>query len=477
MAAKKLIFVVLHPHPSFMSFSRLLFFIAILLSTLANPVFVQAQETRSADKILAIVGRNRIVLQSELEQNIAQLQQQNGTEFTDSMKCQMLQQIIMQKMFVEQAERDSLLVNDEEVEGNIDNKLRYYTRMYGSKEKLEEAAGKTIYQLKDEQKDNVREQLMAEKMQAKLLEHVKVTPADVQTFYNQLPKDSLPFFPATIEVGQIVIDAPTSPELDKYAYDQLADIRKQIVTDGKSFETMAGLYSQDPGSRDNGGLYAGVTRDGGFAQEFVTAAFRLQNGEVSPVVKTQFGYHIIQMVKRKGEQVDLRHILIIPQHTAADYKLAMDRLDSVRSQIVAGKLTFSEAVGKYSTDQQSKMTGGMISDTRTNSTALEVDQLDPALALGIDSLKPGAISQPQMFKNATGEQSSRIVFMKSRTEPHKANLTDDYSKIQAVALSQKQNKYLESWIDAKLPTYYLKINKDYGSCPQMQHWVSRTASR
>ncbi len=385
-----------------MKFSRFLFSIALILGFGALPFIAAAQDARSADKILAVVGRNRIVLQSELEQNITQMQQQNPVEFTDSMKCQMLQQIIMQKMFVEQAERDSLLVSDEDVESNIDNKLRYYTRMYGSREKLEEAAGKTIYQLKDEQKDNVREQLMAEKMQAKLLEHVKVTPADVQAFYVKLPKDSLPFFPATVEVGQIVIDAPTSPELDKYAYDQLADIRKQVVTDGKSFETMAGLYSQDPGSRDNGGLYAGVTRDGGMAPEFVTAAFRLQNGEISPVVKTSFGYHIIQMVKRKGEQVDIRHILIMPQHTSADYKIAMERLDSVRSQIIAGKLTFPEAVGKYSTDQQSKMTGGMIADSRTNSTALEVDQLDPALALGIDSLKPGAISQPQMYKNAQG---------------------------------------------------------------------------
>jgi peptidyl-prolyl cis-trans isomerase SurA len=441
------------------------------------PLLTAAQDAPSADKILAVVGRNRIVLQSELEQNILQLQQQNNVEFTDSMRCQMLQQIVMQKMFVEQAERDSLLVSDEEVEGNIDNKLRYYTRMYGSREKLEEAAGKTIYQLKDEQKDNVREQLMAEKMQAKLLEHVKITPADVQHFFNNHPQDSLPFYPATIEVGQIVIDPPTSPELDKYAYDQLADIRKQIVTDGKSFETMAGLYSQDPGSRDNGGFYAGVTRDGGFAQEFVSAAFRLQNGEVSPIIKTQFGYHIIQMVKRKGEQVDIRHILIMPQHTAADYQLAMQRLDSVRAQIVAGKLSFAEAVGKYSTDKQSQMTGGMIADPRTNSTSLEVDQLDPALVLGIDSLKPGSISQPQMFRNAQGEQSSRIVFLKSRTEPHKANLKDDYSKIQAVALSQKQNKYLESWIEAKLPTYYLKINKDYADCPQMKRWVARTASR
>lgn len=451
-------------------------FAAVLLIFSASAAMAQTQK-QYADKILAVVGRNRIVLQSELEQNIQQLQQQNPVSFTDSMKCQMLQQIIMNKMLVEQAERDSLLVSDEEVEGNLDNKIRYYIRQFGSKEKMEQVAGKTVYQLKDEQKDIVREQMMAEKMQSKLLEHVKITPGEVQAFYNKIPKDSLPFFPATIEVGQIVIDPPTSQELDKYAYDQLADIRKQVVTDGKSFETMAGLYSQDPGSRDNGGMYTGVTRDGGFAKEFVTAAFRLQNGEVSPIVKTKFGYHIIQMVQRKGEQVDIRHILIMPQHTNADYAIAMQRLDSVRAQIVAGKLTFSEAVGKYSTDDMSKMTGGMITDNRTNATQLEVDQLDPALALGIDSLKPGSVSQPQMFRNQQGEQSCRVVYLKSRTEPHKANLRDDYNRIQSVALAQKQNEKLEGWIEAKLPTYYLKIDSDYASCPVLQKWMVRTAQR
>jgi len=423
------------------------------------------------------VGRNRIVLKSELEQNISQLQQQNQVEFTDSMRCQMLQQIIMQKMLVEQAERDSLLVTEEEVEGTLDNRIRYFIRMYGSKEKMEATVGKTVYQMKDENKDVVRDQMMADKMQAKLLEHTKITPAEVQAFYAKIPKDSLPFFPATVEVGQVVIDPPTNPELDKYAYDQLADIRKQIVTEGKSFETMAGLYSQDPGSRDNGGRYDGVTRDGGFAQEFVSAAFRLQNEEISPVIKTKFGYHIIQMVHRKGEQVDIRHILIMPQHVAADYTLALAKLDSVRSQIVAGKISFSQAVGKYSTDDASKMTGGMIADPKNNSTQMEVDQLDPALALGIDSLKPGAISQPQLYKNPQGEQSCRIVFLKSRTEPHKANLLDDYSKIQAVALSQKQNEKIESWISSKLPTYYLKIDADYSSCPSLQKWSEQTAGR
>jgi peptidyl-prolyl cis-trans isomerase SurA len=453
-------------------------FAAVCLILIASLAPARAQSPTSADKIVAIVGRNRIVLQSELEQQAQQAaqQQNNGEPLSDSLRCLLLQEMIMSKMLVEQAERDSLLVTDEEVEGNLDNRIRYYIQLYGSKERLESSVGKTIYQMKEDNRDVIKEQMMADKVKSKLLQNVHVTPAEVQAFYNKIPKDSLPLFPATVEVGEIVMDPPTNPELDKYAREKLEDIRKQIVTDGKSFETMAGLWSEDPGSRDNGGRIDDVTRDG-YAPEFVTAAFRLQNGEVSPVVKTKFGYHIIQMIKRKGEQVDVRHILIRAQHTSDDYRAALLKLDSVRSQIIAGKLTFSEAVSKYSTDENSKMTAGMIADRRSGSTQLEADQLDPQLALMLDSLKPGSISQPQQYKTARDEISTRIVYLKSQTEPHKANLRDDYSKIQNVAKAQKEHEKMEAWITERLPTYYLKIDPDFATCPSLQRWSARTSEQ
>jgi len=448
-----------------------------MIAAAMNPI--QAQTPQTADKIIAIVGKNRIILSSELEQQAqqAQAQQTNGVALNDSMRCLLLQEMIMGKMLVEQAERDSLLVSPEEVDGQLENRIRYFIRLYGSKDKLESMTGKTVYQMKEDNRDLIKEQMMAEKVKSKLLEHVRVTPAEVQAFYNKIPKDSLPFFPATVEVGQIVMDPPTNPELDAYAREKLADIRKQIVVDGKSFETMVGIYTDDPGSRDNGGMYKDVTRDGGFAPEFVSAAFKLQNGEISPIIKTKFGYHIIQMVQRKGEQVDLRHILIMPKHTDADYKLALNKLDSIRALIIAGKMTFSEAVGKYSTDEASKMTGGMITDERSGASQLEVDQLDPQLALMTDSLKQGAISQPQQYKTPQGEISTRIVLMKSRTAPHKANLLDDYSKIQNVAKAQKEQERLDAWITERLPSYYLKIDPDYNSCPGLRKWSLATAQK
>lgn len=454
--------------------------VAVLLcfvALLPFQTFAQSNLTGTADKIIAIVGKNRIILQSDIDLQFATYKAQDPT-LSDTVKCNMLQQMITQKLLVEQAERDSLLVSDEDVEGTIDNRIRQFVRQYGSKEKLEEIAGKTIYQLKEENRETFKEQLMAEKMQSKILENVKITPSEVQSFYNKIPKDSLPFYPATVEVGQIVIDPPASPEVEEYAKKKLEDIRNQIVNDGKSFETMAGLYSDDPGSRDNGGRYNDVNRvGGGWAPEFVAAAFKLQNGEVSPIVKTQFGYHIIQMIQRKGDVADLRHILITPERTSVDFKKALDKLDSIRSLVIAGKYSFPEAVGKFSTDESAKNTGGMILDPTTGSPELEMDKLDPAMVMMLDTIKEGSLSQPQIFTNDRGAKSTRIVYLRARTQPHKANLKDDYSRIQQVALSQKQAKTVENWLMERLPNYYIKIDPEYQSCSVFSNWHLDTAAK
>ncbi|HTN46677.1 MAG TPA: peptidylprolyl isomerase [Flavipsychrobacter sp.] len=445
-------------------------FLAIVCLTLPHVVRAQLDNmTGTIDKIVAVVGKNRIILKSELETNFAQAKQSDPT-LDDSVKSQVLQQLVLQKLLVEQAERDSLLVSDEEVDGNIENKIRYYIRQYGSKEKLEQMTGKTVYQLKDENKDVIREMMMAEKMQGKIMENIKITPAEVKAFYDKVPADSLPFFPATIEIGQIVIDPPVSRELDEYARKKLEDIRNQILTEGKSFETMAGIYSDDPGSRDNGGRYNDVTRTGGWAPEFVSAAFKLQNGEVSPIVKTQFGYHIIQMIQRKGEQVDLRHILIRPEKTSADFDVALRKLDSIRTILTSGKMSFPEAVGKFSTDESAKQNGGMILDPVTAASEIDMQSLDPQMVLILDTLQPGSYSAPQMFQTERGEQSTRIVYLKSRTEPHKANLKDDYSKIQDVALGQKKSMHLQEWVKTRMPNAYIRIAPEYANSSVFNGW-------
>ena len=429
---------------------------------------LSAQET--ADKIIAVIGRNRIILQSDLEIEAAQAKQ-NDPKFNDSMKCMIFQQMILRKMLAEQAERDSVFVTDEDVEGQLENRLRYFIQLYGSKERLEEASGKTVYQIKEEYRDAIREQLVAEKLQGTILENVKITPAEVERFYNKIPADSLPFFPATVELGQIVIDPVVSPEMNDYARTKLEGIRNDIVNNGKNFEIEAGIYSDDPGSRDNGGRYDGITRNGPWAPEFIAAAFKLQNGEISPVFKTKFGYHIIQMINRKGDEADLRHILIKPEVTSNDFQRALNTLDSIRQLLVNGDIKFPAAVGRYSTDEAAKRTGGMVADPQTGSTDIDITKLDPDMIKILDTLQPGGFSMPQIFINDDREKSCRIVYLHSKSTPHKANLREDYSKIQTVALAQKKNEKMMDWVTEKLPTFYLKIAPEYRTCDAIKNWV------
>jgi len=425
----------------------------------------------NADKIVAIIGKNKIVLQSDIDAQLIQAKQQSPSYSEDVLRCQLLQQMIVQKILVEQADRDSVMVSDDDVDATLDNRVRYFIRLYGSKENLEKVSGKTIYQLKDEYRDVIKEGMIAEKMSTQILQNVKITPAEVKAFYDKIPADSLPLLPATVELGQVVVDPPVSTEMADYARTKLEGIRKRIVENKESFETLAGIYSEDPGSRDNGGRINGVSRNGsGWAPEFVTATFKLQDGEVSPVIKTKFGYHIIQMISRKGDEADVRHILIRPQQTTADFKAAMDKLDSVRSLLIAGKITFPEAVGKYSTDDAAKRTGGMIADPNTGNTQIEMSKLDPSMIMVLDSLQPGSYSHPHVFTTDAGDKSCRIVFLKGRSAPHKANLKDDYNALQNYALNQKKAQKMQEWVAQKLPTYYLKVDPEYHSCGEFKSW-------
>ncbi len=430
---------------------------------------VFAQE--SADKIITVVGRNRIILQSDLAKVLFEARAQDP-KFNDT--CAVLLQMINKKMLMEQAERDSVSVTDEDVDGQIDNRLRYFIQLYGSKEKLEQMSGKTVYQIKEEFRDNIKEEMVADKMQNQIFENTKITPAEVSDFYRKIPVDSLPFFPATVEVGQIVIAPPISPELDEYAHNKLEEIRKKIVAGEITFENAATFNTDDPGSRDNGGRYDGVTRNGPWAQEFVAAAFKLQNGEVSPIFKTKFGYHIIKMISRRGDECDLAHILIKPEITSGDYKIALAKLDSVHRLLTSGKMGFSEAVGKFSTDEGAKRTGGMITDPQTGTFELDITKLDAGMVLMLDSMKQGGFSAPHVYYNEIHEQSCRIVYLRNRTSPHKANLKDDYNRIQEVAIMQKKNQKIQTWRKSKLPTFYVKIDPQYATCPALTELTPRT---
>jgi len=435
----------------------------------AVPAMAQVQV---ADKIIGQVG-NKIILQSDLNEMFNQ-EKLNHPETPDSAKCGMLYNLLSQQILIEQAGRDSVIVTDEEVDNMLDNRIRAMMQQYPSKEAFQEAnGGRTIYQLKDDFRSFFKDRTIAERMQSQIMEKVKVTPQEIEKFYKDLPQDSLPPFPATVEMGQIVIKPKVDPEVDQLAKEKLEGIRKEIVENGKSFATMAGIYSMDD-TKDNGGELEFNRRE--VDPQFASAAFRLQPGEISPVIKSKFGYHIIQMIRRSGEEAKVRHIVIIPEVTTVDLEKSLKKLDSIRADLVSGKLTFSTAVGLYSTDEQSKMTGGMVYDNN-NSSILAIESLDREMAQAVSELKVGEYSKPQIFTEnpRAGTRSTRILYLKNRTDPHILNMKDDYARIQQAALAKKQNEYINNWIAERIDTYYIKIDPEYSQCPELRNWVKAAA--
>jgi len=440
-----------------------------VFTLLAASFSAQAQK-ENLDKIIAIVG-DKIILRSELDAAVEDYKRDGQAADNPDLPCMILDQYLAQKVLIEQAGRDSIIVADEEIEGNLDNRIRYFVSQYGSEEKLEEMAGKSVYQLKDEYRTMFRDKLTADRMQQTIMGSVKITPQEVRAFYDKIPKDSLPFFPSMLEVGQIVLKPDVNKEVEQLAIEKLEGIRKEIMSGKSSFDVMAGVYSEDPGSKDNGGDLGIVGRDE-LVPEFAAAAFRLQNGEISPIVKTKFGFHIVQMVNRQGEKAKLRHILIKPLITSDMVKVTLSKADSVRAGLVSGKLLFSEAVGKYTNDDATKVTGGMFTDPQTGGSLIIPESLEPGVALLVNDMKVGEFSQAAEFVDAqSGDRLVRIIYLKNRTEPHKANLRDDYSRIQSVAFDEKRNTYLQEWLNEKIPGFYVMLDKEYRTCDLLKKWV------
>ena len=418
-----------------------------------------------ADKIIGIVG-DRIILLSEIQNSLADIARQGGT-IPDNGECLLMEQALISKIMMLQAEKDSLPVSDEEVEAELDQKIRYYINQLGSQAALEEMAGKTIYQIKDDSRETIREQKLAASMQRKIVENVRITPTEVKAWFEKIPKDSLPFYESELEVGQIILYPKASRDVDLYILGQMNNYKKQLESKVISFEALAKQVSEDPGSKERGGQYQVNRNEKTWDPVFLSTAFRLKDGEISNPVKSKFGYHIIQMVQRNGDDAIVRHILRIPPVTDEEIKSAKGRLDTVRSKIIAGTLGFNEAAVKYSDDETQKFAGPFITG-RDGSTYVTIDQLDKDIVTLLTSMKVGEISQPTPFEGEQGKKGVRIIYLKSRSEPHRMNLHDDYSKISNYALEQKKNLAIEKWLKEKLPTYYVMVDPEsMSNCPQL----------
>ncbi len=447
-------------------------FLFIITASFGITVAVQAQIPQSkpviADKIVAVVG-DKIILKSDIDNSIIDMQRQN-IAVPENGRCMVLEQAMGIKALVLQAEKDSIPVTDEEVETDIDNRIRGFIAQFGSKDELEKVAGKTIYQLKEDFKEPIRDQKLAKAMRDKVVENVRITPKEVNEYFEKIPKDSLYLYESEVEVSQIISFPKAHRDAEEYCIEQLKDFKQQIDDGKKDFATLASIYTQDPGSKETGGMYDVNRYSKEMDPVWLGKAFTLKPGQVSNPFKTRFGYHIMQLVSRAGDDASVRHLLLIPQVTSYELKDASDKLDSVRASLMAGTMDFGTAVSKYSDDEASKFTAGQYMG-RDGSTYVTIDQLDKDMVLMLKNLKVGQYSQPTEYVDERGRKGVRIVYLKTRTEPHRENMKDDYDRISQRALEEKKNEKLENWFNKKVITYHILVDDEYKSCPEMAKWI------
>lgn len=428
------------------------------------------------DRVIATIG-GEIVLYSEIQEQVAYAKQQQPNLPAD-FECIALQSILIEKMLVNQAKLDSVAVADVEVEtqlsARIDRLLLYFNQ---DQRALEEYYGQTIEQIKSTLRNDMRNKLLSERMQGTITEKATITPAEVKAFFNKIPKDSLPYFNSEVEIREVVHKPKINEEEEAQAKAKADDLRRRIVEKGESFADLAKKHSADPGSGSNGGDL-GWQKRGTFVAEFEATAYNLEKEQISPVIRTEFGYHIIQLIERRGNLIHCRHILIRPEITDADLVAAEQLLDSVRQLIIAGKMTFSEAVKRYGDPNHPSFNNdGRVANPRSGTTFFEVSDLDTDVYFAIEELKPGQVSEPLPLRSPTGEVYYRLVELVSRTAPHRASLKSDYGKIQQAALEEKKSTFTETWVDEKLRNTYLSIDERYLHCSILQEMLQLSAAQ
>ena len=439
----------------------------MLLAIIGFPAKIAAQDT-ILDGIVAIVG-GHVILKSDIEAQYLQFRAQGNIAGSPKrVKCQILESMLYQKLLFHQAEVDSITVTESQVEMEMDRRMRYFIAQAGSPERLESYYNKTILEIKEEMRDVIREQMMVNQEQEQITQNVTVTPAEVRSFFRKLPSDSIPEIGSEVQIG-IIAKQPEIDETQKeIAREQLKEFQERIKN-GDDFSTLAILYSEDPGSAKQGGELGMFSR-GDMRAEFEAAVFQLKPGEVSDIVETEDGLHLIQMIERRGDFVNARHILIQPK--VSPYKLNEAKLflDSVANLIREDKITFDDAVMIYS-DDPSKNNGGMLINQMTGNTRFPIDEMDPKIFFVIDKMKVGDVSDPVKWEDR-GKASYRIYYLKERTTPHYANLDDDYAQIQEWTLEQKKMEVVEKWVDQKVKESYIQIMAPFEACSFERVWES-----
>jgi len=448
----------------FMKFFR--FTVVLIASLIGVSVSLKSQNT--IDQVVAVVGGERVLL-SDIEQEIMQMKMQ-GDVTGEKDKCFVLEQLLIQKLLLAQSKIDSLTSNEESVESEMNRRLKYFINQIGSEKALENYFRKPMYEIKDDLRDLIREQLLTQQMRQKIVEKVTVTPSEVKDFFKQIPTDSLPQIPDRYVLQQIMIFPPSTAEAKFRVKEKLLEIRDRVLK-GERFSTLAVAYSEDRASAIRGGELGFRSRDE-LVKEFADVAFNLKEGQVSNIVETEYGFHLIQMIENKGDRVNVRHILMKPQYSSDMLTKAVVKLDSILNLVKTDSLTFENAAMRFSEDKKSSLNGGLVINQYTNTAMFEKDQLQPSDYYIIKELKEGEMSAPFESRDDHANVVFKVVKVKKIIKSHKANINDDYDVIQTLAKQSVENDILKSWVDKKQKTTFIRIDSSFKNCNfESKGWI------
>ena len=449
----------------------------ITLIFFINVQFLLAQTDNNSYKIkidgLAAVVGDFVILDSDIDKTIIDLQSQ-GVNTVDLDRCSLLGKLMEDKLYAHHAEQDSLEIDSQQIYNYVDQTIDYFINQLGDIDKVLE-----FYKKQDEQTFRLelfeinRVNQLSQKMQTKIVDEIEITPEEVKQFFNNIPKYELPVFGAELEISQIIVKPEVGEIEQKKVIDRLESIRNDVVVNGSSFATKAILYSQDPGSRSKGGKYTLNRNRPQMVKEFRDVAYRLKEGEVSDPFKTDFGWHIVKVDKIRGQEVDVRHILLVPEITNMALSEAKKKIDLIRKRIIDNEFTFEEAAKSFSDDKGIKNNGGVLINPTTGDTRFELTKIDPVLYNQIQRLADNEVSAPLLESDKQGNQSFKIIKVSNRYDEHTADYSKDYLKIKDLALKEKQLNAIQDWMKEKIIDTYISVNQDSRDCNFTNEWLKK----
>ncbi|MBK7805213.1 MAG: peptidylprolyl isomerase [Saprospiraceae bacterium] len=435
-------------------------FLILIMTILFNGV--QGQSIL-IDKVVAKVGSEHILL-SEVEEEFSYAKTKDPS-LTDDIKCLIIDNMIAQKLVIYHAKIDSVEIAEDEVETQLDYRFESILRqMNGDEAFFQDYYGATGAEMKERFRDDQRHKILAEKMQYKLISEIEITPKEVEKFYKGVPSDSLPYFKSEMEISEIILTPKVNDVERNKALDKITDLRKKVVSGEATFADIASKFSQDPGSAVRGGDL-GFAKRGVYVPEFEVTVFSLAKDEISEIIETEFGFHFIQLIERRGNTIRARHVLIKPEITADDLTLAKNKLDSIRQLIASDSMTFEEAVMKFSLKNlPSYSNSGRVKNQNTNNTFFAADDLDPDTYFAIFELKPGQLSSPLSIQLPDGQKAFRLIKLNTISKPHKASLKEDFDKIAGFAKESKKNEYFLKWLKKKREETFIYTDPMFKDC-------------